>query len=194
MSDYGDLYDIDDGPHYRRGAGPEHRWRDSEIHTVLCLLCRGLHRTEGGIMTFAAHLNEALNPIGRRDADYTRDIDVEDVRDLLARIFCEKKAAVAFIERQRTTRITRSQWRAFARNLDFVGTLDEWEAGGRRRREQDRHALGRQRLMSLSNGTGAGAGAGAEDEEVDERQLGEAVPARKFAFFFGFYYYFLQRQ
>lgn len=110
----------------RRGRG--HHWTKFELDIVLGLICKGDH-LKCSTLAFATKLNEALN--GSKDhVDYDADIAVEDVRDLLADIETQKKAALAFIERQpRPHVMTRTKKRAFERNIPFTGSKKEWVAG-----------------------------------------------------------------
>ncbi|KAJ9155122.1 hypothetical protein NKR23_g2306 [Pleurostoma richardsiae] len=150
-----------------RGPPPLRRhWTPFEMDTVLALLCKGVHRRRGGLLTFATHLNEAL-AIGYRGQD--RDIELEDVEAMLRVVLREKKAAIALIERQPTNHITRTQKRAFARSIPFDGSLREWVSGGRKEREEKAERRNKER------GKGKGkemkrAGAAATERKLDKRE------------------------
>lgn len=122
----------------RARARAPREWTPFEMTTVLSLLCKGVHRTAGGALTFATELNEALNPGGPSRAAYARDVPVADVEALLGRLAVEKKAALAFIERTPPLKITRAKRRVFERDIGFDGSLREWNDG---RRERERELL-----------------------------------------------------
>ncbi|KAK7940848.1 uncharacterized protein PG986_013235 [Apiospora aurea] len=109
-------------------------WNAYELQAVCALACKGAHLK--GSLSFATKLNTTLNGSG----SYENDIDIEDIEELLGKIEKNKKAALAFIERQGTSRITRTQRRVFERNLGFDGTLAEWEGGRREKVMQARQA------------------------------------------------------
>ncbi|KAK7924138.1 hypothetical protein PG985_006192 [Apiospora marii] len=112
-------------------------WNPYEMQVVCALVCKGAHLK--GSLSFATKLNTILNGSG----SYKDDIDIEDIEELLGRIETEKKGALAFIERQGHSRITRTQRRVFERNLGFDGTLAEWQEGRKEevvQARQDREA------------------------------------------------------
>ncbi|KAK8088637.1 hypothetical protein PG997_003598 [Apiospora hydei] len=119
-------------------------WNAYELQAVCALVCKGAHLK--GSLSFATKLNTTLNGSG----SYENDIDIEDIEELLGKIEKNKKAALAFallpltsfakIERQGTSRITRTQRRVFERNLGFDGTLAEWEGGRKQKVMQARQA------------------------------------------------------
>lgn len=124
------------------------RWTEFELRTVLSLLCKGIHRSTDAL-GFGTALNNALNA-----GHHELDIPVDDVRDLLAWVYRRKKAAVAFIDRQITARITRTAVRVFARDLGFDGTLREWVVEGRREREAMKRTAGLSAFADARRGSG----------------------------------------
>ncbi len=121
------------GSDYDRSDAGGHEWTEFEMNTLLALICKRVHKTEGGFLTLTSQLNEALNPGSGR---YQHDIEFEEVRDMVVRLTKQKKAAFAFIDRQPLSRLTRIQKRVFARDLPFTGTLTEWETEGRKEAEE----------------------------------------------------------
>ncbi|KAK3332516.1 hypothetical protein B0T19DRAFT_105289 [Cercophora scortea] len=113
-------------------AGGGREWTDFEMQVILALLCKGVHRKPGNPLTFATALNEALNGGGGGEQRLRLDVDLEDVKELLAWVCRDKKGCLAFIERQTPQRITRRITHVFARHLDFDGSLKEWTVDGRR--------------------------------------------------------------
>ncbi|KAK8055847.1 hypothetical protein PG993_001074 [Apiospora rasikravindrae] len=120
-------------------------WNPYELQAVCALVCKGAHLK--GLLSFATKLNQTLNGSG----SYADDIDIEDIEELLEKIEKNKKAALAFIERQGTSRITRTQRRVFERNLGFDGTMVEWEGGRKEKVMQARQA--RQAMLDEAKGS-----------------------------------------
>jgi hypothetical protein len=135
-----------------------HVWTEFDLRVVLSLLCKRdaqptsrrrhpIRQRQGqrqrlmidssdeeAVLEFSTALNSALNA-GHHD----RDISVAEVRNMLCRLTTEKKAALAFLERQVSRRITRTAVRVFAREgLDFDGSLNEWVVGGRKQAVMER--------------------------------------------------------
>ncbi|KAK7970269.1 hypothetical protein PG996_001297 [Apiospora saccharicola] len=145
--------------HHDSRHEPRH-WNSYEMQAACALVCKGAHLK--GLMSFATKLNMILNKNGK----YEDDIDIDDIEELLERIETKKKGALAFIERQGHSRITRTQRRVFERNLGFDGTLFEWE-GGRKEKvmqaRQDREA----RQGSLDGGAKEDEFAAADGTRID---------------------------
>jgi len=139
------MYDSEEddyGYNSRRDRRRERRWTKFEVDTLLALICKGAHKKES--LSLASELNTALNGSGR---GFGNDIPVEDVEAMMDRIRAEKKGALAFIERQPVSVITRKQREVFHRNFDYLGTKEEWEAG-RKSRLQEARALQQRRHLS----------------------------------------------
>lgn len=128
-------------------GAPEHDWKPFELHTLLCLMCKGMHlggfqkRTDDpssakrhAYLNVATELNRAIH-IGNFDQDIDRRVVANKIDEILS----DMKGAVAFMERSRVHRITRSMKLVFERKpaIDFVGTKAEWE-GGRKDREMEK--------------------------------------------------------
>lgn len=109
-----------------RNAGHGHKWTSFEMTAVLGMICRNEHNTLS-TTAFAAALNEALG------CGHENDISTDDVGELLSRIQVDKKAAMAFVERQpRPQVLTRAKKRAFERSIPFDGSMMEWLLEGRK--------------------------------------------------------------
>ncbi|KAK8126065.1 phosphatidylinositol 4-kinase pik1alpha protein [Apiospora kogelbergensis] len=65
-------------------------WSPFELQAVCALVCKGAHL--GSPLSFASKLNKILH--GKDDS---KDIDVDDIEELLHRIKTEKVAALAFV-------------------------------------------------------------------------------------------------
>ncbi len=125
-------HSYDWGP--RSPSPSQRRWTAFETDTLLGLICKGVDKT--GILRLTRELNKAVNPSGSGPI-----INLREAEAMLERIEKEKKAAIAFISRQRVGVVTRVQKQVFSRNLDFDGTREEWEAG-RKAQVQPREAIG----------------------------------------------------
>ncbi|KAK6843081.1 hypothetical protein PG987_003941 [Apiospora arundinis] len=97
-------------------------WNQFELQVVCALVCKGAHLK--GTLSFATRLNQTLN-----GDEGKNDIGIDDIEELLRHIEQDKKAALAFIERQGTSRLTRTQRLVFERNLGFDGSMAEWQGG-----------------------------------------------------------------
>ena len=86
----------DDRSLEQRSDGHRHEWTTFEFDIMLSLICKGTHLH--GIVEFATKFNEGLNGAGY--SGHRRDVDMEDIQEILLYILDKKKAAVAFIERQ----------------------------------------------------------------------------------------------
>ncbi|EON98033.1 putative phosphatidylinositol 4-kinase pik1alpha protein [Phaeoacremonium minimum UCRPA7] len=125
----------DDRSLEQRSDGHRHEWTTFEFDIMLSLICKGTHLH--GIVEFATKFNEGLNGAGY--SGHRRDVDMEDIQEILLYILDKKKAAVAFIERQHMPRVTRAQKRVFMRSINFTGTLKEWKIDGRKDEEALEH-------------------------------------------------------
>ena len=169
-----------------------HRWTEFELRTVLSLICRRVH-IGTDTLGFATALNKALHG-SKHDAD----IPVAQVGGLLRRLYAEKKGALAFIESLRARRITRTAVLVFARNLDFDGSLFEWDYEGRRQREaarepqrlarlaearerRDRERFSQHRADRAVNGIGAEGDKSAYMRNVGEFHYPTPVPRKRYA-------------
>ncbi|KAH7416841.1 hypothetical protein BKA64DRAFT_739435 [Cadophora sp. MPI-SDFR-AT-0126] len=122
---------------------PPHEWTQFELHTMLCLIAKGVHleqrpnkRTEAPTITHAnAYENfyTALNDAVHRK-DYTSDIPKKEVTRMLDQMLAERKhvaGKAGLVERQRNGRVTRALRIAWNREpaIDFDGTESEWNQG-----------------------------------------------------------------
>ncbi|KAL2064728.1 hypothetical protein VTL71DRAFT_3866 [Oculimacula yallundae] len=121
----------------------EHKWTEFELHTMLCLIAKGVHleqrpnkRTEAPTVTranayenFYTALNDAVH-----GKDYGRDIHKNEVTRMLDQMLADRKHVVGMgglVERQRVSRVTRALRMAWKRprNGDFDGSETEWNQG-----------------------------------------------------------------
>ncbi|PVH81210.1 hypothetical protein DL98DRAFT_571312 [Cadophora sp. DSE1049] len=122
---------------------PPHEWTQFELHTMLCLIAKGVHleqrpdkRTEAPTITRAnAYENfySALNDAVHRK-DYTSDIPKKEVTRMLDQMLAERKHVAGkggLVERQRNGRVTRALRMTWTRepSIDFDGTESEWNQG-----------------------------------------------------------------
>ncbi|KAK0125944.1 hypothetical protein ONS95_007567 [Cadophora gregata] len=122
---------------------PQHKWTQFELHTMLCLIAKGVHleqrpdkRTEAPTVTRAnAYENfySALNDAVHRK-NYTSDIPKKEVTRMLDQMLAERKHVAGkggLVERQRNGRVTRALRMAWNREpaIDFDGTQSEWKQG-----------------------------------------------------------------
>ncbi|KAH8878565.1 hypothetical protein GQ53DRAFT_46952 [Thozetella sp. PMI_491] len=140
----------EDGQHVQNDGKPTltRKWTPFEMQTVLALICQGVHYED--TETFTDELNKALNPGAEHYRErFKDDIEESHVQNLLEVLHREKKAAIAFIDRQQMGRLTRSATMAFKRSIRFTRTEWEWLVEGRKdtepaeRSEQYRKCLDR---------------------------------------------------
>ncbi|CZT03320.1 hypothetical protein WAI453_012401 [Rhynchosporium graminicola] len=121
----------------------EHVWTAFELHTMLCLITKGVHleqrpnkRTEERTVTranayenFYTALNNAVH-----GKDFNRDIHKKEVTRMLDQMLAERKHVVGLgglVERQRNGRVTRALSMAWNRSKcnDYDGSVGEWDQG-----------------------------------------------------------------
>ncbi|KAL5322415.1 hypothetical protein ACEPPN_010388 [Leptodophora sp. 'Broadleaf-Isolate-01'] len=121
----------------------EHEWTQFELHTMLCLIAKGVHleqrpnkRTEARTITranayenFYTALNNAVH-----GKDFSSDIHKKEVTRMLDQMLADRKHVVGkggLVERQRNGRVTRALRLAWNRSpaIDFDGTESEWNQG-----------------------------------------------------------------
>jgi hypothetical protein len=110
----------------QRNSGADREWTNFEMTAVMGMLCRDEHNTLDS-MAFTTKLNQALKRTGgHSDQDTISDLDAEQ---LLSRLRDEKKAAMAFLDRQNKPEIlTRAKRLVLQRSIPFTGTKTEWIA------------------------------------------------------------------
>ncbi|KUJ19051.1 uncharacterized protein LY89DRAFT_475423 [Mollisia scopiformis] len=120
-----------------------HNWSRFELHTMLCLIAKGVHLEErvrrsdapgtarvNAYENFATQLNVALHR-----NDYKSDISKREITYMLDHLLAEYKHVVGkggLVERNAGGRITRAMRMSFARPArGFSGSQTEWENGRR---------------------------------------------------------------
>ncbi|KAH7348767.1 hypothetical protein BKA65DRAFT_550833 [Rhexocercosporidium sp. MPI-PUGE-AT-0058] len=118
----------------------EHEWTQFELHTMLCLIAKGVHleqrpnkRTDAPSITranayenFYSALNNAVH-----GKDFSSDIHKKEVTRMLDQMLADRKHVAGkggLVERQRNGRVTRALRMAWNRSpaIDFDGTESEW--------------------------------------------------------------------
>lgn len=108
----------------------KHQWTDFQIHTLLCLLAKGIHikahipvnnststTSRYNNMNVATALNRALN-----NGDYTSDVPVRAVALKIEELMISFPAAVQTMERQRVGVMTRTLRKVWKRGIRFDGS------------------------------------------------------------------------
>ncbi|KAL3425039.1 hypothetical protein PVAG01_04320 [Phlyctema vagabunda] len=116
----------------------EYEWSDFELHTLLCLLCKGMHLSHPkkraddprtakrhAYLNVATELNKALH-----GNSFEKDIPQVEVTQKIDEILAAKGFA-NYLSRSRVGKITRSMRIVFQRRplLSFDGSIFEWEHG-----------------------------------------------------------------
>ncbi|KAI1085770.1 hypothetical protein F5B20DRAFT_16941 [Whalleya microplaca] len=164
----------------KRGSPPRqpHKWTQFELDAVLALICKRAHLPpRRAPLHMAQRLNEVLGSTSRSV------ITTKDVKDLLATLRRDHKAAFAYIERQGPPYVlTRAKRRVFERGLDFDGSVAEWRGGRREeeaRRKEERVFVGPGSVVRRALGSAEGEGARLRaDSEASMESEGRVIWAR----------------